>query len=251
MRFRWASAASNDVLAAQLADELRLSRLFAQCLVNRGLLLPEPILRFIEPRLKYLADPLLLPGMDRAVERLWQCLRDKEPMVVFGDYDVDGVTAAAVLIETLRALGGEVQSYLPDRFEEGYGLSQTAVENCFERYGRRLVIAVDCGSTSAGSIEWLQGRGCDVVVLDHHQIGSPPPKPAAFVNPQLAGAGAPDYRELCSAGIALKLAHALIKQGRAKGHAAPLQFGLRELLDLVALGTIVDVVPLTGENRVF
>src|ERR1041384_19947 len=185
MRFRWASADPNVVLAAQLADQLHISRLFAQCLVNRGLVDAEPVMRFIEPRLKYLADPFLLPGMEAAGGRVWRAREAREPIVVFGDYDVDGVTATALLIQTLGVLGCKAQNYLPDRFEEGYGLSRTAAENCFERYGRRLILAVDCGSTSAGSIEWLQQQGCDVIVLDHHQVSSPAPKPAALVNPQL------------------------------------------------------------------
>src|ERR1044071_5767344 len=134
MRFRWASVDPNVVQAAQLADQLHISRLFAQCLVNRGLLDPEPVLRFLEPRLKYLADPFLLPGMEPAVDRVWQARQTQEPIVVFGDYDVDGVTASALLIQTLGVLGCEAHSYLPDRFEEGYGLSPTAAQNCFQRY---------------------------------------------------------------------------------------------------------------------
>jgi single-stranded-DNA-specific exonuclease len=251
MRFRWATAGPDDVVAAQLADELHISRLFAMCLVNRGLNHAERAARFIEPRLKHLSDPFLIPGMEAAVERLWRAREAKERVVIFGDYDVDGVSATAVLVQTFQALGCPVETYLPDRFEEGYGLSQTAVENCFQRHGRNLIVAVDCGSTSAASIEWLQKHGCDVIVLDHHQVASPAPKPAALVNPQLAAQGQPDFRELCSAGLAFKLAHALMKRGRAAGLPAAFEFDLRELLDLVALATIADVVPLNGENRIF
>src|SRR3954471_1830948 len=251
MRFRWASAGPDDIVTAQLAGELHISRLFALCLVNRGLRHTEGAARFIEPRPKHLADPFLIPGMEAAVQRLWRAREANEPIVIFGDYDVDGVSATALLVQTFQALGCTVHNYLPDRFEEGYGLSKTAAENCFQRHGRKLIVAVDCGSTSVSSIEWLSRQGCDVIVLDHHQVSSPAPQPVALVNPQLATAEQPSFRELCSAGLAFKLAHALMKHGRGLGVAAAFEFDLRELLDLVALATIADVVTLNGENRIF
>lgn len=250
MKFRWSCANPDDATATQLAQELRVSQLLVQCLLNRGFKTVETIGRFIEPRLKHLADPFLIPGMARAVERLFHARQNAEPIVVFGDYDVDGVSASAIMIEVLAVLGLNVESYLPHRLDEGYGLSQTAVENCFEQHGRKLVLAVDCGSTSVSSIQWLQERGCDVIVLDHHQVSSPAPGPRALVNPQLAAAGEPSFRELCSAGLAFKLAHALMKRGRELGLREAAEFDLRSLLDLVALATIADVVPLIGENRI-
>jgi len=250
MKFRWASANVNESLAAELSHQLRVSRVFAHCLINRGLTDSEAAGRFIDPRLSHLADPFLIPGMEKAVERIWRARESREPIVIFGDYDVDGVSATAILSETLDVLGCAARTYLPDRFEEGYGLSLAAVENCFQRYGAGLVICVDCGSTSSTSVEWLQARGCDVIVLDHHQVCVPAPQPVALVNPQLADAAQPNFRELCSAGLAFKLAHALMKHGRAANTPEAFEFDLRELLDLVALATIADVVPLTGENRI-
>jgi single-stranded-DNA-specific exonuclease len=276
MRYRWNMAPPQPALAAFLARELQLSGLLAQCLLNRGLSEPEPISRFLEPRLKNLADPFLLPNMRPAVERLFQARARNEPLVIFGDYDVDGVTSAALLAEVLSALGWRVDIYLPHRMDEGYGLSRAAVENCLARFPTTLLLAVDCGSTAVDSIEWLRARGVDVVVLDHHQVSDPPPPAVALVNPQLhskTGGRCPSetdtdaptigtedsqssrgpratFHELCSAGLAFKLAHALVKHGRVIGLPGAADFDLRPLLDLVALGTIADLVPLVGENRI-
>lgn len=250
MKFRWSLAPAQPALAGFLAKELHISPLLAQCLLNRGFSEPEPIERFLQPRLKNLADPFLLPNMELAVTRLFQARERSEALVIFGDYDVDGVTATALLTEVLRALGWSVSYYLPHRMEEGYGLSQSGVENCLAQYPVRLLLAVDCGSTATNAIAWLQERGVDVLVLDHHQVSVPAPKATALVNPQLAPPEAPSFRELCSVGLAFKLAHALVKRGREANMAAAIQFDLRPLLDLVALGTIADVVPLIGENRI-
>ena len=170
-----------------------------------------------------------------------------EPLVIFGDYDVDGVTATALLLETLRALGWNVNYYLPHRMDEGYGLSREAAENCLQKHPASLLLAVDCGSTSADTIAWLAEKGTEVIVLDHHQVTAPPPPAVALVNPRLAE---PRRTEYCSAGLAFKLAHALVKQLREDGEPAAAKYDLRQHLDLVALGTIADLVPLTGENRI-
>jgi single-stranded-DNA-specific exonuclease len=265
-RYRWSVAPAQPALAAFLARELNISPLLGQCLLNRGFSEPERISRFMEPRLKHLADPFLIPQMAAAVERLNVARQREENIVIFGDYDVDGVTATALLTEVLRALGWKVDYYLPHRMEEGYGLSQSAVENCLKKLSMSLLIAVDCGSTAVNTIDWLKEHGIDVVVLDHHQISNPLPKAVALVNPQLAVAPGRDsapppaedgtanpltFRELCSVGLAFKLAHALVKRGRESGLPGAAEFDLRPYLDLVALGTIADLVPLLGENRIF
>lgn len=250
MKYRWSIAPSQPALTSFLARELRISPLLAQCLLNRGFSEPEPISRFLEPRLKNLADPFLLPNMRAAVERLCAARERGELIVIFGDYDVDGVTSTTLLVEFLRSLGWKVESYLPHRMEEGYGLSQSGVENCLAKFPAQLLLAVDCGSTAVDTIQWLNGRGVDVIVLDHHQVSSPAPSAHALVNPQLAAEEAPSSRELCSVGLAFKLAHALLKHGRATGLPGADTFDLRPCLDLVALGTIADLVPLTGENRI-
>ncbi|HEY2083946.1 MAG TPA: single-stranded-DNA-specific exonuclease RecJ, partial [Verrucomicrobiae bacterium] len=185
--------------------------------------------------------------------------------VIFGDYDVDGVTSTTLLLEVFNKLGWQANFYLPHRMDEGYGLSQDGVENCLRKFPTTLLLAVDCGSTAVGSIAWLRERGVDVIVLDHHQVSSPAPAAVALVNPQLRRTGVspvsdshnngdrrdacPTFTELCSAGLAFKLAHAIVKRGRETNLPGFADFDLRPLLDLVALGTIADIVPLTGENR--
>jgi single-stranded-DNA-specific exonuclease len=246
MKFRWSLAPPQLLLARQLSSQLDVSPLLAQCLFNRGLSEPDAIRAFLQPRLKHLADPFRLPNMAQAVDRLFLARDRAESIVIFGDYDVDGVTSTTLLVEVLGALGWKTNFYLPHRMDEGYGLSQDGVENCLNKFPTTLLLAVDCGSTAVDTINWLNERGVDVIVLDHHQISSPTPKAVALVNPQLAS----DFRELCSAGLAFKLAHALVKRGRETGLPGAADFDLRPLLDLVALGTIADLVPLTGENRI-
>jgi len=255
MKFRWTIAPSQPLLVGTLAAAQKISPLLAQCLVNRGFSEPATMENFLAPRLKNLADPFLLPNMGTAVERLLRARELGEALVIFGDYDVDGVTSTTLLLEVLRSLGWRADAYLPNRMDEGYGLSRDGVENCLKKYPVKLLLAVDCGSTAVETIDWLGGRGVEVIVLDHHQVSSPAPKAVALVNPQLslaadAAAGAKHFQELCSAGLAFKLAHALLKRGRETGLPGAQDFDLKPLLDLVALGTIADLVPLTGENRI-
>ncbi len=184
--------------------------------------------------------------MAAAVDRLLAARQRHELLVIFGDYDVDGVTSTALLTETLTALGWRVEHYLPHRLDDGYGLSRDGVERCLQKCPAQIVLAVDCGSTSVEVIAWLGEKGIDVVVLDHHQVSEPAPAAVALVNPYLGGS----FRELCSAGLAFKLVHALLKRMRDQGLAEAAAVDLRAQLDLVALGSIADLVPLTGENRI-
>lgn len=196
---------------------------------------------FLWPRLRSLSDPFALPNIRAAVERILPAIDGGERIVVFGDYDVDGVTSLALLSELLSAYGANVSLFLPLRIEEGYGLSRESVARCCEQYRPELLIAVDCGTSSVAEIEELSRRGIDVIVLDHHEPKSALPDCVAVVNPKID----PDcaLRYLCSAGLAFKLCHALLK-------ARPLpDFELRAHLDLVALGTVADIVPLQHENR--
>jgi single-stranded-DNA-specific exonuclease len=272
MKYRWSLAPPQPLLAGQLAAQLKIPPLLAQCLLNRGFSEPSAIDNFLSPRLKNLADPFLLPNMAVAVGRLLHARDQNESLVIFGDYDVDGVTSTALLVEVLRSLGWKVDFYLPNRMDEGYGLSADGVENCLKKHPTTLLLAVDCGSTAVETINTLRSRGVDVIVLDHHQISSPAPNAVALVNPQLCRTGVPPvsnqspaqaeqkdgdrleacptFTELCSVGLAFKLAHALVKRGREIGLPGAAEFDLRPLLDWVALGTIADLVPLTGENRI-
>ena len=246
MKFRWTLATPQPLLAEPLAAQLKISSLLAQCLLNRGLSESDEIEKFLAPRLKNLSDPFLLPNMRVAVERLLLAHERDDPLVIFGDYDVDGVTSTTLLIEVLRKLGWRVDAYLPHRMDEGYGLSRDGVENCLKKFPVKLLLAVDCGSTAVETVEWLREQNVDVIVLDHHQVSDPAPAAVALVNPQLSAS----FTELCSAGLAFKLAHAILKRGREMGLPGAAEFDLKSLLDLVALGTIADLVPLIGENRI-
>jgi single-stranded-DNA-specific exonuclease len=248
MKYRWIIAPSQPLLAESLARDLAITPLLAQCLVNRSIDSADGADHFLEPRLKHLSDPYLLAGMTEAVERLFHARANGESVVIFGDYDVDGVTSTALLTEVLRRLGWNVQFYLPHRMDEGYGLSQLAVENCLKKFATKLILAVDCGSSSAAVIDGLSAHGVDVIVLDHHQIGASVPKARALINPHHGDN--PHLRELCSVGLAFKLAHAVLKRGRDLGIGEAFQIDLKTFLDLVALGTIADLVPVTGENRI-
>jgi single-stranded-DNA-specific exonuclease len=246
MKFRWTLAPPQPLLTGPLAAQLKISPLLAQCLVNRGMSELPVLNKFLNPRLNNLADPFRLPNMSLAVERLLLAHERQEPLVIFGDYDVDGVTSTTLLLEVLRKLGWSADAYLPNRMDEGYGLSREGVENCLNKFPVKLLLAVDCGSTAVETIAWLKEQGVEVLVLDHHQVSNPPPAALALVNPQLGE----NFTELCSAGLAFKLAHALLKRGREAGLPGAIEFDLKPLLDLVALGTIADLVPLVGENRI-
>src|ERR1035437_9730939 len=239
MKFRWTIAPPQPLLAEPLAASLKISPLLAQCLLNRGLSEPPAIETFLAPRLKQLADPYLLPNMATSVERLLLAHEQNESLVIFGDYDVDGVTSTTLLFEVLRKLGWRVDAYLPRRMDEGYGLSRDGVENCLKKYPVKLLLAVDCGSTAVETIAWLRERAVDVIVLDHHQVSNPAPEAVALVNPQLTQNSklkTQNFTELCSVGLAFKLAHALLKRGRETGLPGAAEFDLKPLLDLVAPG---------------
>jgi single-stranded-DNA-specific exonuclease len=165
-------------------------------------------------------------------------------MVIFGDYDVDGITSSALMWRILRRLGADVETFLPLRMEEGYGLSQDGVERCVEQHQPAVLIAVDCGTTAVKQVAWLRERGIDVVIIDHHAL--PPELPAAhaLVNPQRDGEGKLDY--FASVGLVFKVCHGLLKlAGEGNG-----KIDLRDYLDLVAMGTVADIVPLVEENRI-
>jgi len=179
--------------------------------------------------------------MHAAVSRILAALDRHECIVLFGDYDVDGVTSLALLDEMLRAYGGAPELFLPLRMEEGYGLSRESIERCLERNRPQLLIAVDCGTSSVNEIAELKRRGVAVIVLDHHEPKSELPDCVAIVNPKLTECG---FEYLSSVGIVFKLCHALLKMRPLPG------FDLKSKLDLVALGTVADIVPLHGENRV-
>jgi len=248
VKYRWNLAPSQPLLTGQLIRELPLSPLLAQCLVNRGVVTKEEVSDYLKPKLKLLADPFLIPNMEVAIERLWEARSNNERLLIYGDYDADGITSTALLVEALTELGWNVQAYLPGRFDDGYGLSPVSVEKCMRRFEINLLLAVDCGSTSNEAIDCLNKNNVDVIVLDHHQLSTPAPSPVAMVNPQLNN-DYPNFQELCSVGLAFKLIHAIVKRGRQEGLQKERDLDLKRYLDLVAIGTVADLVPLVGENR--
>ncbi len=198
---------------------------------------------FLVPEEEPLVDPWLLRDVGRAVARLRQALVRREMIAVYGDYDADGLTATALLVEVLAALGAHVVPYIPHRTEEGYGLHCEALTR-LRQQGVTLVVTVDCGTSSAAEVKHAAGIGLDVVVTDHHEVQAPLPPATAVVNPKVPHCGYP-FRQLAGVGVAFKLAQALVLD------AAPERLAAMEAqcLDLVALGTVADVVPLLGENR--
>jgi len=227
-------------VAGRLRRELSLSPFLALLLAKKGFEEPEEVEAFLDPRLRSLGDPEALPDMPAAIDRIDQALRRNEKIVLYGDYDVDGVSALAILTRVLRAYGGRVECFLPSRSDEGYGLSEAGLAKCAADQVPPLLIAVDCGTNSTAEIAALKARGIDVVVLDHHEPQHPLPECVALVNPKLGDS----HHYLCSAGIAFKCAHALLKR-------VPMpEVDLKEYLDIVALASLADLVPLVEENRI-
>jgi single-stranded-DNA-specific exonuclease len=237
---RWILPPPPDAAAEKLARELGIAPFVAQLLCCRGLATVGECGAFLHPRLKSLSDPFLLPNMAAAVQRILMAIDARERIVLYGDYDVDGVTSLALLTRVLRAFGAAAECFLPQRMEEGYGLSAEGVARCVSTFQPQLLIAVDCGTSSAAEIAQLRAGGVDVIVLDHHECAAALPDCVALVNPKLGS----DFHYLCSAGLVFKVAHALLKARPIRG------FDLREYLDLVALGTVADLVPLHSENRI-
>src|SRR5881296_1745535 len=239
---RWILASREELNGGAIAwSEICGSECIARLLLRKGFRSAEEVESFLRPRLNSLSDPFLLPQMETAVSRVLGALDRHERIVLFGDYDVDGVTSLALLDQMLRAYGGAPELFLPLRMEEGYGLSRESIERCVKQHRPQLLIALDCGTSSVNEISELKKRGVDVIVLDHHEPKSELPDCVAVVNPKLTQCG---MEYLCSVGIVFKLCHALLKTRLLTG------FDLKSKLDLVALGTVADIVPLRGENRV-
>ncbi|MBK1881392.1 single-stranded-DNA-specific exonuclease RecJ [Luteolibacter pohnpeiensis] len=207
---------------------------------QRGLPVGLDLEGYLRPRLRDLADPFLIPEMDLAVTRLLRAIDGREEICIYGDYDVDGVTSITLMRQILRAYGIEPRHFIPRRGPEGYGLSTIALKRCMEEGPKPdLLIAVDCGTASIDEVAMLRAQGIDVLIVDHHEpLPGLRPDCSALVNPKCGS----DFSYLCAAGVTFKLGHALLKT-----RSAPLD--LKELMDLVAVATIADIVPMVGENR--
>ncbi|MBI4093241.1 MAG: single-stranded-DNA-specific exonuclease RecJ [Candidatus Kerfeldbacteria bacterium] len=230
----------------------KIDRVLLQLLYARGMVDKQEIERFLDPDYQRdIHSPFTFRHMQRAVERIARALKNNEKIVVYGDYDADGVCATAILTETLKALGGQPDIYIPFRETEGYGLNMAAVKEIAAR-GTRLMLTVDCGTTNVAEVDLAQQSGMEVIITDHHD--QPPELPRAFalINPELRDETYP-YRHLAASGVAFKLAGALLshtRNGASLGRPA-LPLGWEKwLLDLVAISTVTDMVPMLGENRV-
>jgi single-stranded-DNA-specific exonuclease len=228
-------------LIAELAEQLDIPVNIIRILASRGIITSGAIKEFLYPDIGMLRDPFTLKSMTEAVERVSQALFNNEKILVYGDYDVDGITATSLLFIVLNKLGAQVDFFLPNRLVEGYGLAHERLEQA-QRDGVKLIITVDTGINAVEEVQYAKSLGIDVVITDHHEQGAGLPEAVAVVNPKRHDC---DYRdELSGVGVAFKFAQALMQSlGQDKAD-------LEEHLDLVALGTAADIVPLIGENRI-
>jgi single-stranded-DNA-specific exonuclease len=247
---RWVEAAVDAEGAGALARELGLDPLAAGVLASRGLADPSAARAFLAARLEDLPDPFGMMGMEAAVSRLARAVEGGERIACYGDYDVDGVTSTALLSGFLGAAGADVVTYTPHRLVEGYGLNQGAVAALAAR-GVRLLVSLDCGITSVEEVRAAATLGVDTVVVDHHTVPVTLPAAEAILNPHQPGCAYPG-KELSAVGVTFALVMALRRRLRERGRfgASRPEPNLKEALDLVALGTIADVVPLVGPNRI-
>ncbi len=238
---RWETRDPADpAIALKLSRELGVSPLLADLLASRGIADPGEAEVFLHPRLAALPDPLATPGIEAAARRIAAAVERGEEVVLYGDYDVDGVTSLAIVHRFLATLGLAAGAFLPLRESEGYGLSREGLDRVFAAHSPSLVVALDCGTSSHEEAAWLAARGVDLVIIDHHEPKNGPAPCAAVANPKAAGGNT----DLCTAALAFKLCHGIQK---ITGRREP---DLRDFLDLAAMGTICDLAPLRGENRV-
>jgi len=231
-----------DCRAAELATAVGVSPIVAGLLIARGHHDIDSATAFLKPNFTQLHDPSLMLGMSEAVSRLLRAVDNQEPILIYGDYDVDGTTGTAVLIRALRMLGATTGYHVPHRFTEGYGIQQAALERAVGE-GYKLVVSVDCGIRAHEPLHWARANGLDIIVTDHHlpddDQGSPPA--LAVLNPNQSGCNYPD-KNLAGVGVAFKLVHALFRE-RGREAVVP------AFLKMVAIGTVADVAKLVGENR--
>lgn len=233
---------TDDAMVEKLAAELNISRSIAAILVGRNYTTFESCKTFFRPQLSHFHDPFLFADMEIAVKRICSAIKNREKIAVYGDYDVDGITSTALMVRVLQKLGAQCCYYLPNRLNDGYGISENGIRKIADD-GVTLIISVDCGITSVSETEFACSLNVDMIITDHHEPKEILPSAVALLDPKIAGCKYPD-KNLAGVGVALKLCQAL-----------GLSTGLKEelwlpFLDLVALGTAADIVPLTGENRI-
>ncbi|MEZ5414951.1 MAG: single-stranded-DNA-specific exonuclease RecJ [Opitutaceae bacterium] len=249
---RWTYTPPPAVEVEALSSAANVSRVLAELLLRHNLRERGATEQFLQPSLASVEDPFMVPNLEAAAARLREAVAKGESVVVLGDYDVDGVSSTALLVGILRRFGLQPRFVVPRRAEDGYGLSRSAIDRALEEGVPALFVALDCGTNSHDEVAFLMERGSDVIVIDHHRTKERPLENGILVNPHLqvdAGELGEEYRNLCTVGLVFKLAHGLLKLLRNEGNPIAHEIRLRDELDLVALGTVADLVPLLGENR--
>jgi len=241
VEYRWVPLLPDQEKVRLLVSELNISQFLAGLLVNRGFSQPESAEAFLNPSLKMLHDPMLMKGMTAVLERVDIAQERGEKILIYGDYDVDGITSTVVLRRALEMLGCEVDYHIPLRLEDGYGFKNEVLESAAAS-GVKLVISVDCGIRELEACRFARDLGMDVIVTDHHLPGDELPEVTAILNPRQPGCDYPD-KDLAAVGVAFKLVQALF-ESRDRPSVVP------HFLKIVAIGTVADMVPLVGENRV-
>ena len=247
---RWRVREPELALQKTLAASLNISTITSQLLINRGISDIQQAERFLSSTLSDIRSPLGMKGMKEGVERVQKALHNKEKIAIYGDYDVDGITSTSILLMFLKSAGANVSYYIPERIAEGYGLNADAISKLAER-GVTLLITVDCGISDHAELKLAKGLGIDVIVTDHHEVPGDLPPAYAIINPKQSGCPFP-FKNLAGVGVAFNFIIALRATLRDEGFWKEKEVpNLKEYLDLVALGTIADVVPLVDENRIF
>ena len=250
MKKRWEISPPNPTLQETFSRELEISPITAQVLANRGINQIDQAHQFLHPSLSHLHSPFLMKDMDKAVDRVIQALLQREQILIYGDYDVDGITSTAILILFLKPLQFPCRYYIPHRIKEGYGLHCDTIMK-FAQQGVKLIITVDCGINDMEAVKKAQEMGVDVIITDHHEVPDEIPPANAVLNPKQEDCSFP-FKSLAGVGVAFNLIIALRAKLRERGEwgdgEAP---NLKRYLDLVAMGTVADLVPLQEENRIF
>ena len=238
----WRRRNPDAAIVNTLSEDLGITRISSQILANRGLKTTEDAERFLNPNIEDLHDSFLLKGMTEAVERIHTAIKRKESIWIYGDYDVDGITSISVMLKTFSALGYPVKHYIPNRLIEGYGISQTGVD-FIHNAGGGLIISVDCGITANKEVDYAKGLGIDFIISDHHECQEDVPEAIAVINPKQKDCKYP-FDMLAGVGVAFKLCQAIYPDLMEQAEL------LQELLNITALGTVADIAPVNGENRI-
>ncbi len=237
----WKIKEPDPQIVSRIRQEFRCSEIIARVMANRNILTKKEAEPFFSPALEGLHDPFLMRDMEKAADRVTECIKEKHPILIFGDYDVDGTTGASTLGLFINSSGGDSVVYIPNREIEGYGLSTQGVDRAVE-VGAELIITCDCGITGHDSVDYANSKGIDVIITDHHMPGPELPNAYAVLNPKRADCSYP-FKGLCGGGVALKLAEATAQQLKIDPEL------VYRHLDLITLGTAADLVPILDENR--